>query len=99
MTFTSVADVGGCVIRWRCRTRGNAMPTAPAEYRRIADELTAQIREGRLTPGTKLPSTAALAGQYGVSVATAYRAVSLLHDRDLVVGRPGRGVYVADPNE
>jgi GntR family transcriptional regulator len=72
------------------------MPTAPAEYRRIADELTAQIRAGDLTPGSKLPSTAELAEQYEVSVATAYRAVSLLHDRDLVVGQPGRGVYVAD---
>ena len=74
------------------------MPTAPAEYRRIADELTAQIRAGDLAPGSKLPSTAELAEQYGVSVATAYRAVSLLHDRDLVVGQPGRGVFVADPN-
>ncbi|MEV4659801.1 HTH domain-containing protein [Micromonospora sp. NPDC049301] len=37
----------------------------------------------------------ALADQFSVSVATAYRAVSLLHDRDLVVGQPGRGVYVA----
>ncbi len=71
------------------------MPTAPAEYRRIADELTAQIRAGELPPGTKLPSTAELADRYSVSVATAYRAVSLLHDRELVVGQPGRGVYVA----
>ena len=71
------------------------MPTAPAEYRRIADELTRQIREGELAPGAKLPSTTELADQYGVSAATAYRAVSLLHDRDLVVGQPGRGVYVA----
>ncbi|MFF0471534.1 hypothetical protein ACFYPX_29375 [Micromonospora zamorensis] len=27
--------------------------------------------------------------------ATAHRAVSLLHDRKLVLGQPGRGVYVA----
>lgn len=72
------------------------MPSAPAEYRRIADELTRRIKTGELEPGTKLPSTTALAAEYGVSVATAYRAVSLLHDRDLVVGQPGRGVFVAD---
>lgn len=75
------------------------MPSAPAEYRRIADALTAKIKSGELAPGTKLPSTSALADEHGVSVATAYRAVSLLHDRDLVVGQPGRGVYVADPND
>ncbi|MBW4702814.1 MULTISPECIES: winged helix-turn-helix domain-containing protein [Actinomycetes] len=70
------------------------MPSAPAEYRRIADTLTTKIKSGELTPGTKLPSTSELAEQFDVSVATAYRAVSLLHDRDLVVGQPGRGVYV-----
>ena len=68
------------------------MPSAPADYRRIADELTAKIKSGELPPGTKLPSTA----QYDVSPATVYRAVSLLHDRDLVVGHSGRGVYVAE---
>ncbi|MEH1011750.1 winged helix-turn-helix domain-containing protein [Micromonospora sp. CPCC 206060] len=71
------------------------MSSAPAEYRRIADDLTTKIKNGELTSGTKLPSTTALAEKYGVSVATAYRAVSLLHDRELVVGQPGRGVYVA----
>ncbi|AVT38217.1 winged helix-turn-helix domain-containing protein [Plantactinospora sp. BB1] len=73
------------------------MPSAPAEYRRIADEITAKIKNGELPPGTKLPSTSELADQYGVSTATAYRAVSLLHDRDMVMGQPGRGVYVAEP--
>ncbi|MFV2083977.1 GntR family transcriptional regulator [Micromonospora sp. LOL_021] len=72
------------------------MPSAPADYRRIADELTAKINSGELPPGTKLPSTAQLADQYDVSPATVYRAVSLLHDRDLVVGHSGRGVYVAE---
>jgi DNA-binding GntR family transcriptional regulator len=71
------------------------MPSAPAEYRRIADDLTAQIKSGALAPGTKLPSTTELAEKYEASVGTAYRAVSLLHDRDLVMGQPGRGVYVA----
>ncbi|WFE22716.1 winged helix-turn-helix domain-containing protein [Solwaraspora sp. WMMD937] len=72
------------------------MPSAPADYRRIADELTAKIKSGELPPGTKLPSTAQLADLYDVSPATVYRAVSLLHDRDLVVGHSGRGVYVAE---
>lgn len=70
------------------------MPTAPAEYRRIADEITAKIKSGELPNGTKLPSTSELADQFEVSVATAYRAVSILHERNLVRGQQGRGVYV-----
>ncbi|MDG4762973.1 winged helix-turn-helix domain-containing protein [Solwaraspora sp. WMMD406] len=72
------------------------MPSVSADYRRIANELTAKIKGGELPPGTKLPSTAQLADQYDVSPATVYRAVSLLHDRDLVIGHSGRGVYVAE---
>lgn len=72
------------------------MPSAAADYRRIADAITFKIKNGDLAPGAKLPSTTALAAEYDVSVSTAYRAVSLLHDRDLVVGQPGRGVFVRD---
>ncbi|GHJ45522.1 hypothetical protein Cs7R123_28640 [Catellatospora sp. TT07R-123] len=71
------------------------MPVAKADYRRIADAITEKIKSGELSPGEKLPSTAQLADQYDVSPATVYRAVSLLHDRDLVIGHPGKGVFVA----
>ncbi|GAA2377466.1 hypothetical protein Cme02nite_20610 [Catellatospora methionotrophica] len=71
------------------------MPVAKADYRRIADAITEKIKSGELSPGAKLPSTAQLADQYDVSPATVYRAVSLLHDRDLVIGHPGKGVFVA----
>jgi GntR family transcriptional regulator len=72
------------------------MPTRPAAYRRIADAIAAAIRSGDLAPGDRLPSTSELAKQHGVSTSTAYRAMSLLHDRDLVVGEPGRAVFVAE---
>lgn len=75
------------------------MPTAPAPYRRIANELTEKIRSGEYPPGAKLPSTRELADMYGVSTVTASRAVSILHDRDLVIGHPGRGVYVSENSE
>lgn len=72
------------------------MSTAPPLYLEIADQITAQIRAGRLKPGAALPSTSQLAEQHDVSVATAYRAVRLLHERGLVLGRKGKGVYVAE---
>lgn len=51
-----------------------------------------------LKPGDKLPSTREIAESYGVHMNTASRAMSLLHDRDLIIGQPGRGTYVADPS-
>ena len=71
------------------------MPTAQPLYLEIADTITEQVRTGKLKPGDVLPSTAQLAEQYDVSTATAYRAVRLLHERGLVLGRPGKGVYIA----
>ena len=71
------------------------MSTDEAPFRRIANELTAKIRSGELAPGAKLPSIRELAAAYDVSTGTASRAMVLLHDRELVIGQPGRGVYVA----
>jgi GntR family transcriptional regulator len=65
-------------------------------YRGIADDLAARIELGEYPRGTTLPSYKQLSEIYGVSVATIARAISLLHDRDLVYGEPGRGVFVAD---
>ena len=64
-------------------------------YREIADDLAARIRSGEYPPGEKLPSYAQLADIYSVSVSTAQRAVTLLHDRGLIVGEKGVGLYVA----
>jgi DNA-binding GntR family transcriptional regulator len=75
------------------------MPTAQPSFRLIVNEITDKIKSGELAPGAKLPSTRELADMYNVSTGTVYRALSLLHDRDLIIGQPGRGVYVADRSE
>jgi len=72
------------------------MPTAQPPFRLMAAEITEKIKSGELAPGAKLPSTRELADAYGVSMGTAYRALSLLHERDLIIGQPGRGTYVAE---
>ncbi|MGX1612822.1 GntR family transcriptional regulator [Micromonospora chalcea] len=73
------------------------MPTAEAPFRRIANDIAAKIKSGELKPGDRLPSTRELAETYGVHMNTVYRAMSLLHDRELITGQPGRGTYVAEP--
>lgn len=51
---------------------------------------------GEYEPGAKLASYSQLADLYSVSFSTAARAVALLRDRGIVIGAPGRGVFVAD---
>lgn len=72
------------------------MPPVPLSYRQVADDLEARIKRGEYEPGTAIPSYRELAELYSVSVSTASRAVALLRDRGVVIGVPGRGVYVAD---
>lgn len=73
------------------------MPPTQMSYRQIADDLAQRIASGEYPPGSQLPSTAQLAELYSVNRSTIVRAVGLLHDRGLVVGVAGRGVYVPDP--
>jgi GntR family transcriptional regulator len=68
----------------------------PLTYRGIAEDLAARIAAGEYKAGSKLPSYAELADLYSVSVSTAQRAIGLLQDRQLVIGSPGRGLFVAD---
>lgn len=72
------------------------MPYEQAQYRVIADRISEAIKSGELKAHEKLPSTAELADLHHVSLATVNRAFGLLHDRGLVYGRQGKGVFVAE---
>ncbi|MFD3728793.1 GntR family transcriptional regulator [Streptomyces sp. NPDC058671] len=63
-------------------------------YMRIAEQLRERIGSGDLRPGDLLPSIKALAGEFGVSTATADRAMRLLRDEGIVKGIPGVGTEV-----
>jgi DNA-binding transcriptional MocR family regulator len=64
------------------------------DYRRIADALAADIAEGRLKPGERLPPQRQFAWSRGIAVSTASRAYAELVRRGLVTGEVGRGTYV-----
>jgi DNA-binding transcriptional MocR family regulator len=63
-------------------------------YRAIADALAADIEQGRLAPGTRLPTHRELAERVGVTVGTVTRAYAEAERRGLIGGEVGRGTYV-----
>jgi GntR family transcriptional regulator len=66
-------------------------------YVRAADYLTALIRSGDLSPGSRLPPERELATNLGVAYDTIRRTTALLRERGLIVTVHGRGTYVSDP--
>jgi DNA-binding GntR family transcriptional regulator len=50
----------------------------------------------KTTPGEQLPPYRVLADLYNVSFSTMARVMTLLRERTVVVGIPGRGVFVPE---
>ena len=69
---------------------------AEARYKTLVDALAAQIREGRLAPGTRLPTHRKLAAREGLALVTATRVYSELEAMGLVSGETGRGTFVRE---
>jgi DNA-binding GntR family transcriptional regulator len=63
-------------------------------FTRVVDDIVAQIRDGRLRPGQRVPSTRELADHYGVASMTALRAMRELQVRGATYGVVGRGTFV-----
>jgi GntR family transcriptional regulator / MocR family aminotransferase len=69
-------------------------PGTPA-YRWLYAAVRAQILEGRLRPGARLPGTRDLGGQYGLSRGTVVSAFGQLEAEGYVEGSVGSGTYVS----
>jgi GntR family transcriptional regulator len=69
---------------------------ADALYRRIAADLRAAIRAGRLTPGSQLPTEQELIDRYGVSRNTVRLALGALANEGVITSSHGRGTFVRD---
>jgi GntR family transcriptional regulator / MocR family aminotransferase len=66
-----------------------------AAYRWLYTCLRAEILQGRLRPGTQLPSTRDLARQYGLARGTIVNAFEQLMSEGYVEGSVGSGTYVS----
>lgn len=74
------------------------MPDEPREalppYQRIAADIEADIRAGRLATGAAVPSLSRLAQEYGVARNTVVRAMNLLKEKGLIETVQGWGTFV-----
>lgn len=68
--------------------------TGYAAWRLIAEELRADITEGRLPVGARLPGEHELADRFGVNRQTARQAIAALAADGLVEARRGSGTFV-----
>ncbi|HEX2010962.1 MAG TPA: FadR/GntR family transcriptional regulator [Roseateles sp.] len=64
---------------------------------RLAALLAAQVQEGALAPGDRLPTEQQLSERHGVSRTVVREAVHRLKSQGLLISRQGSGVYVAPP--
>jgi len=65
-------------------------------YKELVDSLAAEIRGGRLPPGTRLPTHRKLAAKEGLALVTATRVYAELEAMGLVSGETGRGTFVRE---
>ncbi|KOG34050.1 MocR-like pyridoxine biosynthesis transcription factor PdxR [Streptomyces resistomycificus] len=71
-------------------------PTGPGVRRGLTDALREAVRSGRLTPGTRLPSSRALAADLGVARNTVADAFADLVAEGWLTARQGSGTRVAE---
>ena len=69
---------------------------AQARYKTLVDALAAEIRAGRLAPGSRLPTHRQLAARHGLALVTASRVYAELQAMGLVSGETGRGTFVRE---
>ena len=65
----------------------------------VVEALSDRIRNGRLAPGTKLPTEAEVMGEFGVSRTVVREALSKLQAAGLVETRHGVGTFVVGPGD
>lgn len=69
--------------------------TGEPPYLRIVAEIRRRVADGELAPGDRVPSTRQIAGEWGVALATATKALTTLRLEGLVETRPRIGTVVA----
>ena len=75
------------------------LPEDMPPYLAVAAALRARIDSGELPPGEILPSITRICQEWGVSKATAAKALKELRSEGLTRSVPGWGTFVAGPDD
>ena len=65
-------------------------------FAQVAERLAAEVADGGLAEGERVPSTNELAAFYRINPATAAKGINVLADEGLLEKRRGIGMFVAD---
>jgi DNA-binding GntR family transcriptional regulator len=74
-------------------------PVGRPAYQQVADDLRQRIAAGEFAVGSAIPSTAKLTATYEVSSTVIRAAVTQLRADGILVGQPGKGVFVRSTPE
>jgi DNA-binding transcriptional MocR family regulator len=77
------------------RTLISVQLMSKSDYLKLADTIAADIADGTLKPGDRLPPQRSFAYERQIAVSTASRVYAELLRRGLVVGEVGRGTFIA----
>jgi len=90
---SSTSPLRGVAQRWF------SLDGQGAVWEQLYRAVRAEVLEGRLAPGARLPSTRALATELAVSRTTTQCAYDQLHAEGYLVSRRGAGTFVAEPSD
>ncbi|MER6917080.1 GntR family transcriptional regulator [Streptomyces sp. NPDC000594] len=71
-------------------------PEREHPFKRVANELRAEILRGDLPPGERIPSENTLKDRFGVTRATVRKGIALLRMEGLVTTHQGKGAFVRE---
>lgn len=75
----------------------NARRSFVPAYYQIAEDLSAEVEDGRLRPGDVIPSEAQLCERYGISRMTVRQGLNMLSEAGYIHSVPGKGSFVSSP--
>ena len=94
-TVSVASDLEVSAIVKKNRSLSLALSPALNRTQQLAQRLAAEIRSGRLLPGSRLPTEQELSAETGVSRTVVREAVAALRADGLVTTRQGLGAFVA----
>lgn len=92
-----VARIGALQLSRLLSPSGESAVGGGPAYQQLANGIRRLVMDGRLVPGTRLPSERALTDQLGISRTTVTRAYELLRDRGYLASLRGSGSVVRLP--